>query len=51
MYMLDKTEILLSKTLGDVEELIGEYHFFRIHHSTLVNLKQVKKYIRVRAVK
>jgi two-component system, LytTR family, response regulator len=46
MYMMDKTEILLSKTLGDVEELIGEYHFFRIHHSTLVNLKQVKKYIR-----
>jgi two-component system LytT family response regulator len=44
--MLDKSEILLSKTLGDVEELLTEYHFFRIHHSTLINLKQVKKYIR-----
>jgi two-component system, LytTR family, response regulator len=44
--MLDKSEILLSKTLGDVEELLGEYHFFRIHHSTLINLKQVRKYIR-----
>ena len=44
--MSDKSEILLSKTLGDVEELIVDYHFFRIHNSTLVNLKQVKKYIR-----
>jgi two-component system LytT family response regulator len=46
MYMTDKSEILLSKALGDVDELLSEYHFFRIHHSTLVNLKQVKKYIR-----
>jgi len=46
MYMLDKSEVLLSKTLGDVEELLGEYNFFRIHHSSLVNLKQVRKYIR-----
>ena len=44
--MLDKSEILLSKTLGDVEELLHDYNFFRIHHSTLINLKQVKKYIR-----
>jgi two-component system, LytTR family, response regulator len=46
MYMVDKSEIMLSKTLGDVEDLLGEYHFFRIHHSSLINLKQVKKYIR-----
>jgi two-component system, LytTR family, response regulator len=44
--MTDKSEILLSKTLGDVEELLSEYSFFRIHHSTLINLKQVKKYIK-----
>jgi two-component system, LytTR family, response regulator len=46
MFMIDKSETLLSKTLGDVEELLGEYNFFRIHHSTLINLKQVRKYIR-----
>jgi two-component system, LytTR family, response regulator len=46
MVMIDKNEILLSKTLGDVEEMLGEYNFFRIHHSSLINLKQVKKYIR-----
>jgi two-component system LytT family response regulator len=46
MSMTDKSEILLSKTLGDVEELLSDYPFFRIHHSTLINLKQVKKYIK-----
>jgi len=46
MYMLDNSEILLSKTLKDVDELLKGYHFFRIHHSSLINLKQVKKYIR-----
>ncbi len=42
----DKSEIMLSKTLGDVDELLSEYHFFRIHHSTLINLKHVKQYVR-----
>ena len=46
MCMLDNSEILLSKTLRDVDELLNGYHFFRIHHSSLINLKQVKKYIR-----
>jgi two-component system, LytTR family, response regulator len=46
MSMMDKSEILLSKTLGDVDELLTDYPFFRIHHSSLINLKQVKKYIR-----
>lgn len=46
MYMIDKSEILLSKTLGDVNEMLNEYDFYRIHHSSLINLKQVKKYIR-----
>lgn len=46
MFMLDNSEILLSKTLGDVDELLSDYSFFRIHNSSLINLRQVKKYIR-----
>lgn len=46
LHLIDKSEILLSKPLGDVDELLGEYHFFRIHNSILVNLKQVRKYVR-----
>ena len=46
MFMVDKSEPLISKSLGDAEELLNEYNFFRIHHSSLINLKQVKQYIR-----
>jgi two-component system, LytTR family, response regulator len=46
MYMLDKSVIMLSKTLGDVDELLSGYDFFRIHQSHLINLKHVKKYKR-----
>jgi two-component system LytT family response regulator len=46
LFLADKSNMLLSKTLGDVDELLSEYNFFRIHHSSLINLKQVKKYIR-----
>ncbi|MCX6267013.1 MAG: LytTR family DNA-binding domain-containing protein [Bacteroidetes bacterium] len=46
LYMTGINEIILSKTLGNVEEILADYNFFRIHHSTLINLKQVKKYIR-----
>jgi two-component system LytT family response regulator len=46
LIMTGNQELLLSKTLGDVDELLADAHFFRIHHSSLVNLRQVKKYIR-----
>ncbi len=46
LYMSELNEIILSRTLGNVEEILADYNFFRIHHSTLINLKQVKKYIR-----
>jgi two-component system, LytTR family, response regulator len=46
IFLADKNEILLSKTLGEVAYLLNEYSFFRIHHSSLINLKQVKKYTR-----
>ncbi|MBK1441606.1 response regulator transcription factor [Parapedobacter sp. ISTM3] len=36
----------VSKTLKHFEELLGGYHFFRIHHSHLINLDYVVKYVR-----
>jgi two-component system, LytTR family, response regulator len=46
LFMTGINEIVLSRTLGNVEEILADYNFFRIHHSTLINLRQVKKYIR-----
>lgn len=42
--LLDGTEIMISKTLGEYEEVLKEKGFFRSHRSHLVNLQQVKKY-------
>jgi two-component system LytT family response regulator len=42
----DKRSLLISKTLGDIEEMLPSELFTRIHHSTIVNLQQVKQYSR-----
>jgi two-component system LytT family response regulator len=46
LQMLNNKEVLLSRTLGDVEDLLSEYAFFRIHHASLINMKHIRKYIR-----
>ncbi|RYY68202.1 MAG: response regulator transcription factor [Chitinophagaceae bacterium] len=45
-YLLNKDTILVSKTLGDFEEILSVNQFFRIHDSSIINLNHVKKYIR-----
>lgn len=46
IYTKDGRKHVVSRTLGDYEELLSDYNFFRIHHSFLINLGAVKKYIR-----
>jgi two-component system LytT family response regulator len=43
-YMSDKRKIVVSKSIGEYEELLGDYHFLRVHQSHLVNLRYVKSY-------
>jgi len=43
-----KKKIIISMTLKECEELLMQYHFFRIHKSYLINLNQVKRYIKGR---
>jgi two-component system LytT family response regulator len=38
--------IILSKSLRELEELLNNPDFFRVHNSFLVNLKQVQKIVR-----
>src|SRR6476660_8990190 len=42
----NKHSLLISKTLGDVEEMLPPEIFIRIHHSTIVNINVVTHYIR-----
>lgn len=45
-YMKDGQKYVTSKTLKEYEDLLLPFNFFRIHHSFLVNLGEIKKYIK-----
>lgn len=45
-YFKDGTTFLVSKKIKEYEELLSPYHFQRVHHSHLINLDEVKKYVR-----
>jgi two-component system LytT family response regulator len=38
--------IIASRTLKEIEELLEDYSFLRVHHSSVVNLNEVDKYVR-----
>lgn len=40
----DGREILLSKALGETEAMLPHHLFERIHHSTIVNIRQIKQF-------
>lgn len=43
----NKTEIIACRTLKDIEEQLQDFrNFIRVHHSYIVNLNEVTKYIR-----
>ena len=45
-YLKSKEKITVSKTLKEYEELLKAHPFYRLHNSFLVNLNEVKKYIK-----
>jgi two-component system LytT family response regulator len=42
----DEQKLTVSRTLKDIEEMLEEYSFLRVHHSYLVNLHEVRKYVK-----
>jgi two-component system, LytTR family, response regulator len=42
----DGRTLVVTRLLKDFENLLAPYQFFRIHHSHLINLRYVKKYLR-----
>lgn len=46
IYLHDGKKILASKPLGDFESQLTSHKFFRIHHSTLINLNRIKEFQR-----
>lgn len=39
-------KLIACRTLKEVEEMLEDYHFLRVHHSHIVNLNEVAKYIK-----
>ena len=46
LFLKNKGKITASRNLKDLEEMLEDYSFVRVHHSHLVNLNEVEKYIR-----
>lgn len=47
IFFTDKTKLVVSKTLKEVEELLHPFGFFRIHHSHLINLQHVSRFLKL----
>jgi two-component system LytT family response regulator len=47
LFLKNKTKIIACRTLKEMEEQLQDFPFFvRVHHSYLVNLNEVTKYVR-----
>jgi two-component system LytT family response regulator len=46
LYFTDGNKLTASKTLKEFEDLLPETRFFRIHHSHIINLDHIRRYIR-----
>lgn len=45
-YLNNNNKVVSSLNLKEYEDLLTDHHFFRIHNSFLINLAEVKKYIK-----
>ena len=46
MFLDNKKYIVVSRTLGDIEDLLPPDLFQRIHHSTVINLNFVTHFVK-----
>lgn len=45
-FLKNKQKLVVSRTLKDIEELLEDYPFIRVHHSYMVNINEIHKYVR-----
>ena len=46
MVLQNGQQLLVTRQLKDFEELLQDYRFYRVHHSHLINLNFIAKYVR-----
>ena len=45
-WLTQEEKLVVSKTLKEIESILEEFGFLRVHHSNVVNIRKVKRYIR-----
>lgn len=50
LVMTDKKIFIVSKTLKDVQEVLEESHFLRVHRQYMINLNHVKQFNRAESI-
>ncbi len=46
IFLQDATRIFVSKTLKEFEDLLPAAHFFRVHHTYIINKNHMRKYLK-----
>ncbi len=46
LFLKDKSKLIASRNLKDIEEMLKDYSFIRAHNSHLVNINKVEKYVK-----
>lgn len=46
LILRDLMPVMVSKVIKEFEFLLTEYGFYRVHQSFLINLKEIKKYVK-----
>jgi two-component system, LytTR family, response regulator len=46
IFLKDKRKLMAARTLKEMEEILDAYPFIRIHHSHVVNINEVERYIK-----
>jgi two-component system LytT family response regulator len=44
LHLMDGSKLVSSKALGEFEKILSEKGFFRIHHSSLINVHHLRKF-------
>lgn len=44
LHLMDGSKLVSSKALGEFEKMLSEKGFFRIHHSSLINVHHLRKF-------
>jgi two-component system LytT family response regulator len=46
LHLKNRQKLTASRSLKEIEEILGDYSFLRVHHSYVVNLNEVEKYFK-----